>query len=95
MSMESNKELSSKFISYYSKFKNKELTLLTFERVFGGASRETFRIQVKDKTGSEEKLILRRTQESSLIETSQSTEYLAYQNNGSSKLVGFLEELVN
>ena len=78
MSMESNKELSSKFISYYSKFTNKELTLLSFERVFGGASRETFRIQVKDKNGSEEKLILRRTQESSLIETSQSTEYLAY-----------------
>ena len=78
MSMDSNKELSSKFISYYSKFTNKELTLLSFERVFGGASRETFRIQVKDKTGSKEKLILRRTQESSLIETSQSTEYLAY-----------------
>ena len=76
--MESNKDLPSKFISYYSKFTNKELTLLSFERIFGGASRETFRIQVKDKTGSEEKLILRRTQESSLIETSQSTEYLAY-----------------
>ena len=27
--------------------------------------------------------------------TKSSTEYLAYQNNGSSKLVGFLEELVN
>ena len=50
---------------------------MSFERVFGGASRETFRILVKDETGSEEKLILRRTQESSLIETSQSTEYLA------------------
>lgn len=76
--MESNKELSSQFISYYSKFTNKKLSLLSFERVFGGASRETFRILVKDETGSEEKLILRRTQESSLIETSQSTEYLAY-----------------
>ena len=76
--MESNKELSSQFVSYYSKFTNKKLSLLSFERVFGGASRETFRILVKDETGSEEKLILRRTQESSLIETSQSTEYLAY-----------------
>ena len=76
--MESNKELSSQFIAYYSKFTNKELSLLSFERVFGGASRETFRILVEDETGSEEKLILRRTQESSLIETSQSTEYLAY-----------------
>ena len=76
--MESYKELSSQFISYYSKFTNKKLSLLSFERVFGGASRETFRILVKDETGSEEKLILRRTQESSLIETSQSTEYLAY-----------------
>ena len=76
--MESNKELSSQFIAYYSKFTNKELSLLSFERVFGGASRETFRVLVEDETGSEEKLILRRTQESSLIETSQSTEYLAY-----------------
>jgi len=76
--MESNNDLSSKFISYYSKFTNKEFSLMSFERVFGGASRETFRIHVKDKTGSEEKLILRRTQESSLIETSQITEYLAY-----------------
>ena len=76
--MESNKELSSQFISYYSNFTNTKLSLLSFERVFGGASRETFRILVKDETGSEEKLILRRTQESSLIETSQSTEYLAY-----------------
>ena len=76
--MEANKELSSQFISYYSKFTNKKLSLLSFERIFGGASRETFRILVKDETGSEEKLILRRTQESSLIETSQSTEYLAY-----------------
>ena len=76
--MESNKELASQFTSYYSKFTNKKLSLLSFERVFGGASRETFRILVKDETGSEEKLILRRTQESSLIETSQSTEYLAY-----------------
>ena len=76
--MEFNKELSSQFIAYYSKFTNKELSLLSFERVFGGASRETFRVLVEDETGSEEKLILRRTQESSLIETSQSTEYLAY-----------------
>ena len=76
--MESNKELSSQFISYYSNFTNTKLSLLSLERVFGGASRETFRILVKDETGSEEKLILRRTQESSLIETSQSTEYLAY-----------------
>ena len=76
--MESNNDLPSLFISYYSKFTNKDLSLVSFERVFGGASRETFRILVKDEVGSEEKLILRRTQESSLIETSQSTEYLAY-----------------
>ncbi|RZO91518.1 MAG: phosphotransferase family protein [Gammaproteobacteria bacterium] len=76
--MESNNDLPSLFISYYSKFTDKDLSLVSFERVFGGASRETFRILVKDEVGSEEKLILRRTQESSLIETSQSTEYLAY-----------------
>ena len=76
--MESNNNLPDQFISYYSAFIGKEINLLSFERVFGGASRETYRIHLKDQSNLEEKLILRRTQESSLIETSQSTEYLAY-----------------
>tara|TARA_Y100000748_G_scaffold255056_1_gene221145 strand:- start:1769 stop:2782 length:1014 start_codon:yes stop_codon:yes gene_type:complete len=76
--MESNNGLSNKFISYYSSLVDKEISLLSFERIFGGASRETYKIRIKDQFNNEEKLILRRTQESSLIETSQSTEYLAY-----------------
>ena len=73
--MESNNGLSNKFISYYSSLVDKEISLLSFERIFGGASRETYKIRIKDQFNNEEKLILRRTQESSLIETSQSTEY--------------------
>ena len=76
--MESNKDLSNKFIAYYSSLVGKEISLLSFERIFGGASRETYKIHIKDQSNLEEKLILRRTQKSSLIETSQSTEYLAY-----------------
>ena len=76
--MESNNDLSNKFISYYSSLVDKDISLLSFERIFGGASRETYKIRIKDQFNNEEKLILRRTQESSLIETSQSTEYLAY-----------------
>ena len=71
--MESNNDLSNKFISYYSSLVDKDISLLSFERIFGGASRETYKIHIKDQFNNEEKLILRRTQESSLIETSQST----------------------
>ena len=71
-----SEELSSKFISYYSSFSNKDYSLVSFERIFGGASRETYKIEVKGDTV--ERLILRVTQDSSLIETEQETEYLAY-----------------
>ena len=73
-----SEELSKSFISYYSNLSNKEFSLLSFERVFGGASRETYKIRLKDSLGSEERLILRLSQESSLIETEQRIEYLAY-----------------
>mgnify|MGYP001478486078 CR=1 FL=1 len=62
----------------YSNFTNKEFSLVNLERIFGGASRETYRIKVKDNSDNEEKLILRLSQDSSLIETEQRTEYLAY-----------------
>ena len=73
-----SEELSKSFLSYYSKISNKEFSLLSFERIFGGASRETYKISVKDSLDSEERLILRISQESSLIETEQRIEYLAY-----------------
>ena len=76
--MESNKDLSNKFIANYSSLDGKEISLLSFERIFGGASRETYKIHIKDQSNLEEKLILRRTQKSSLFETSLSSEYLAY-----------------
>ena len=73
-----SEELSSLFLTYYSNFTNKEFSLINLERIFGGASRETYRIKVKDNSDNEEKLILRLSQDSSLIETEQRTEYLAY-----------------
>ena len=71
-----SEELPSQFINYFSKFSNKEYSLVNFERIFGGASRETYKIEVKGETV--DRLILRVTQDSSLIETEQKTEYLAY-----------------
>ena len=73
-----SQKLSQSFLSYYSNLSKKEFSLLSFERIFGGASRETYKIRLKDSLGSEERLILRLSQESSLIETEQRIEYLAY-----------------
>ena len=73
-----SQKLSKSFLSYYSNLSKKEFSLLSFERIFGGASRETYKIRLKDNLGSEERLILRLSQESSLIETEQRIEYLAY-----------------
>lgn len=72
------KKLDSLFLSYYSNFSNSKYTLESFERIFGGASRETYKIKVTDNKGIEERLVLRLSQDSSLIETEQKTEYLAY-----------------
>ena len=58
-----SEELPSQFINYFSKFSNKEYSLVNFERIFGGASRETYKIEVKGETV--ERLILRVTQDSS------------------------------
>ena len=71
-------ELSKSFLSYYSELSKEEYSLLGIERIFGGASRETYKIQLKDSKRNEERLVLRLSQDSSLIETEQKTEYLAY-----------------
>ena len=73
-----SEELSSLFLSYYSDLSNNEFSQVNLERIFGGASRETYRVKIKDSSDNEESLILRLSQDSSLIETEQKTEYLAY-----------------
>ena len=73
-----SQDLSSAFLAYYSEFQKKDFSLISFERIFGGASRETYKIIVKDNSDNEERLVLRLSQDSSLIETEQKTEYLAY-----------------
>ena len=58
-----------------------EIALSRLERIYGGASRETYRVAVRVREGErsvERRLILRRDPESSLIETDRSTEYRAY-----------------
>ena len=73
-----SQDLSSAFLAYYSEFQKKDFSLISFERIFGGASRETYKIIVNDNSDNEERLVLRLSQDSSLIETEQKTEYLAY-----------------
>jgi aminoglycoside phosphotransferase (APT) family kinase protein len=56
-----------------------DVTLL--ERIYGGASRETYRVAARVRQGAaveERRMILRRDPESSLIETDRATEYDAY-----------------
>src|SRR5438105_10209838 len=51
------------------------------QRIYGGASRETYRLTARFVEGGqrrEQRLILRRDPESSLIETDRATEYEAY-----------------
>ena len=73
-----SEKLSSAFLAYYSEFQKKEYSLISLERIFGGASRETYKIILNDHSNKEERLVLRLSQDSSLIETEQRTEYLAY-----------------
>ena len=57
------------------------VTVEAIERIYGGASRETYRTTVRAIEGGhpvEHRLIVRRDPESSLIETDRATEYEAY-----------------
>ena len=59
-----------------------DVAVETIERIYGGASRETYRVTVRTIEGGrarEQRLILRRDPASSLIETDRATEYLAYE----------------
>ena len=71
-------QLGEEFVNYYSELKQEIFTLKSISRIFGGASRETYRLSVLNKDLIETNLIYRRTQSSALIETEQLTEYSAY-----------------
>tara|TARA_Y100001970_G_scaffold266394_1_gene354987 strand:- start:1668 stop:2687 length:1020 start_codon:yes stop_codon:yes gene_type:complete len=75
--LEDLKKISEDFVKYYSNYKKISYEISSFERIFGGASRETYKVELSSKS-TKEKLIYRRTQQSSLIETEQITEYLAF-----------------
>jgi len=66
------------FLNYYSDLTKKKFTLKEINRVFGGASKETYKVKLFDANKEEVNLIYRRSQKSSLIETDQLTEYSAY-----------------
>ena len=58
-----------------------EVAVEEIERIFGGASRETYRVAVRLREGEarvQRRLILRRDPTSSLIETDRATEFHAY-----------------
>jgi len=78
--MTANEEdkLGLEFLNYYSELTKKDFSLKEINRIFGGASKETYRIRLLDSDEEEVRLIYRRSQESSLIETEQLTEYSAY-----------------
>ncbi|MGH7896908.1 MAG: phosphotransferase family protein [Candidatus Binatia bacterium] len=76
-------DLGERFAAYLAErepaLSNVEVT--SVERIYGGASRETYRLTVRaleNGERSERHLILRRDPESSLIETDRATEYHAY-----------------
>lgn len=71
-------QLGEEFVNYYSELKQEIFSLKSISRIFGGASRETYRLSVLNKDLIETNLIYRRTQSSALIETEQLTEYSAY-----------------
>ena len=70
--------LGQEFSVFLSEKLKKKFSFSTIQRIFGGASRETYRVVLKDEDQSSVSFIYRRSQNSSLIETSQKTEYFAY-----------------
>jgi len=64
-----NNTLGEEFSAFLSKKLNKKFKLLSIQRIFGGASRETYRVKLQDEEKKSENFIYRRSQNSSLIET--------------------------
>ena len=73
-----DKILGQEFSVFLSKKLKKKFSFLSIQRIFGGASRETYRVALKDEDKGTLNFNYRRSQNSSLIETDQKTEYLAY-----------------
>ncbi len=76
---EALKDIASRFAAYFAAHKQgaNEVVVSDVVRIHGGASRETYRLRVAyqlDGASIQERLILRRDPESSLIETERSTE---------------------
>ncbi len=70
--------LGEQFVAYLSKQWQTPVSLNNMEQIPGGASRETYRINV-EVNGTSEGLILRRDPVSSLIDTERALEYQTYQ----------------
>ena len=76
---DNTQKLGLEFASYLSEKLKKSLECIQITRIFGGASRETFLVELLEKENNDLiRVILRRSQKSSLIETDQETEYKAY-----------------
>ena len=73
-----NNILGQEFSDFLSSKLNQQFKFLSIHRIFGGASRETYRVKLQNEEKKSQNFIYRRTQDSSLIETDQKTEYVAY-----------------
>jgi len=78
MQKNANNILGQEFSDFLSIKLEKKFKFLSIHRIFGGASRETYRVELKDEEEKTQNFIYRRSQDSSLIETDQKTEYVAY-----------------
>ena len=76
---DSRQDLGIEFAAYLSKKLKTKFRCKQIKRIFGGASRETFSVElIQEKEDCPCNVIYRRSQKSSLIDTDQETEYLAY-----------------
>jgi len=78
MEENANNILGQEFSDFLSSKLNQQFKFLSIHRIFGGASRETYRVKLQNEERKSQNFIYRRTQDSSLIETDQKTEYVAY-----------------
>ena len=73
-----DKILGQEFSVFLSKKLKKKFSFLSIQRIFGGASRVTYRVALKDKEENTYYFIYSRYQSSSLIEAEQKREDNAY-----------------
>ncbi len=51
--LEDLKKISEDFVKYYSNYKKISYEISSFERIFGGASRETYKVELSSKSTKE------------------------------------------